>query len=562
MPGGAYCLAPTDPDRLEVGGRVKHRSAPAQGVALALYAFALPLVAFWQWERSASTAHPYWVRAIVIALSILWLIFLWQLRSAVKTIRAGLIVPGSGYQWLATTLLALLPLLGSQLHRHSPAPHGAISWQDQSKPGTLAGTSWLASAPLALAAKRVADGLRDQPSVNPDLMITQLRQRDPLIEAHILANLGKGAQGVVTLNSPPSESLKSPKDTTPTAASIASLTSTSLTIAFVRPGGVLDIPADWSLAKLESALVALHDGRLVLTGSEHQLLRALALSSRSKTLVLHLTTRDQIDPELANLCATLSRPLTTSRGELQPMPRVRLLQASPDIENLAQPLDPSLRRRLIEMASYLTLHQNEPVTGERLRSRVLAHAGVDASPRVLANVASALRRSLGADALGTRLHSVSAAGLYQSHGLTSDVQEFHNLMAVSRSCVGEEQQHHLREALELVRSEPLASSLRGFEWFIAEGHQAKLSRDGEWAALALADSALRTNDVELAFWAIRQGLLLDPYSDDLAEALTAIPRLREFRSNGTSASQHQSVGASGAIAVRWALTSLTQQVRQ
>lgn len=548
---------------MEVGLRVNGRSAPAQGVALAIYTLILPIVATWQWFSAHSSAHPVVVRILVVILILLWMLFLWQLKSALRTIQQGLVVPGSGYQWLATALVALLPILGSQQQRHSPAPHSSVSWHSSDLRSSDFGVApWVNLAPFALAAKRVSDSLREQPSVNPDLVITQLQQRDPATESHILAAIGKGRDGTISIDSAPPETVSPPRNISPVAAYIASTSTNSLTICFVRNGGVLQIPTNWTLSTLEQSLVALHDGRLVMTSSEHELLRALALNSRTKTLILHLAARDRVDPELAALCATLSHPLLFSSEDHDLAPRVRLLQANPDIENLAHPLEPSLRRRTIEMASYLTLHPGEPVTGDRLRSRVLVHAGVDASQRVLANVASALRRSLGSDGNGNRLHSVSAAGLYQAHGLTCDIQEFHYFVTVARSTVGVNQETPLRSALELVMSEPLSSSLRGFEWFIAEGHQAKLSRDGEWAALALSDLALRNGDVELAFWSIRQGLLLDPYSDDLAEALNAIPRLREFGGNRSGTAQHQAVGASGAIAVRWALTSLTQQVPQ
>ena len=50
---------------------------------------------------------------------------------------------------------------------------------------------------------------------------------------------------------------------------------------------------------------------------------------------------------------------------------VRLLTTSPRIEGLAQPLEPRRERRAVELVAYLALHQPEPVTGDRLRSRVL-----------------------------------------------------------------------------------------------------------------------------------------------------------------------------------------------
>jgi len=534
-----------------------------QGIALALYGLVLPLVASWEWFNASSSSYPQVVRIIVGLLVIMWLVFLWQLRGALQALREGLVVPGSGWQWLATGLVAVLSFFSAQHNRSSPATNTAISVDFQKVQGSdLAAGHWLLGAPLALAAKRVSDQLRDQSSLDPDLTISQLQQRDPILEAHLITQIGKRRSGHVDITSSPPANVTVARNVAPVAGYISSLTPQALTFSFVRNGGELDIPSTWSLTDLQRSVLALHDGRLIITSSEQELLRALALRSGAKTLILHASTRSQLDPEFAQLCATLSNPLVSSEQRPRHSPRVLMLQASPVLEHLAYPLDQSLRRRIIEMACYLALHSKEPITGDRLRTRVLSHAGVDASARVLANVASALRRSLGSDESGNYLHGVTSSGLYMTHGLYSDIEEFHHLITQARSTQGNRQVEYLRKALELVHGEPLASSLRGFEWFIAEGHQAQLSRDGEWAALALCGLASRSGDVELAFWAIRQGLLLDPYSDDLAEALTMIPRLREFGSNRTSTAQNQPVGASGAIEVRWALTSLSQQIGQ
>ena len=142
----------------------------------------------------------------------------------------------------------------------------------------------------------------------------------------------------MTIDSAPPDTASPLRNISPIAAYIASASTDSLTISFVKNGGVLQIPSSWTLGDLEQSLVALHDGRLVITSSEHQLLRALALTSRGKTLILHLTTPDRVDSELAALCATLSHPLISSGVVGDISPRVRLLQANPDIENLVHPL--------------------------------------------------------------------------------------------------------------------------------------------------------------------------------------------------------------------------------
>jgi hypothetical protein len=214
------------------------------------------------------------------------------------------------------------------------------------------------------------------------------------------------------------------------------------------------------------------------------------------------------------------------------------------------------------MVAYLALHRGEPVTGDRLRSRVLSHADVEASNRTLANTASAVRRSLGVNAKGPRLHPVTSSGLYATHGVTSDVETFHTLVSRARGLSVGEAAPLVHEALQLVHGEPLASALRGFEWFLADGHNASLQRDGEWAALVLHHDAMSQENYELAFWSLQQGLLVDPYSDVLLEALARVPRLRQFGGDRTSGSKDETVGSGGAVVVGWSFNGLGNQISQ
>jgi hypothetical protein len=110
-----------------------------------------------------------------------------------------------------------------------------------------------------------------------------------------------------------------------------------------------------------------------------------------------------------------------------------------------------------------------------------------------------------------------------------------------------------------VKGEPLASALRGFEWFLAEGFAARLSRDSEWAALALHHDALEHGRYEMAFWALQQGLLIDPYSDVLLEASARVPRLREFGVDQDQA-RDTTVVPGRAVAMSWSLSGLSNQV--
>jgi DNA-binding response OmpR family regulator len=352
-----------------------------------------------------------------------------------------------------------------------------------------------------------------------------------------------------------------------------------LVISFAREGGDLAIEASWNSDDVLASVVAMHDGRLVFAVTESELLRALATRVLHRTMVIYLGVASDLDDELRACCVTLSpisrsqplarfdfaQPVTMSsptRAVASADIRVELLRANPEVVGLVEPFTPTLRRRCVEMVAYLALHRGEPVTGDRLRSRVLSHADVEASNRTLANTASAVRRSMGTNTKGPRLHPVTSSGLYATHGVTSDVEIFHTLVTRARALSIEQASPLVREALLLVKGEPLASALRGFEWFLAEGHNASLQRDGEWAALVLHHDAMSHENYELAFWSLQQGLLVDPYSDVLLDALARVPRLRQFGGDGPGRTKHETVGTSGAVAVGWSFNGFGNQVSQ
>ena len=67
---------------------------------------------------------------------------------------------------------------------------------------------------------------------------------------------------------------------------------------------------------------------------------------------------------------------------------------------------------------------------------------------------------------------------------------------------------------------------------------------------------------ELAFWSLQQGLLVDPYSDVLLEALARVPRLRQFGGDRSRGAKDEAIGAGGAVAVGWSFNGLGDQVGQ
>jgi hypothetical protein len=554
-----------------------------QGGALVLYFALLPYVVYSKWHQVDHDTNSLMVHVILVLLIVFWFASLCQVLLNVRRLRRGRRVKSGASAWLAGLVVALLALIVPTPHApHEPiamsvayrAPASRGSSSPRRMPVPLSGAG---AVPLALMAKRRNDFLRepsdDASEFDVDESIELLRGLDANTIGHLATLAGDRPDGVLDVaDHPPGTTCAAP--TSPIVACLLGPSATGTLVGFAREGGRLPVRPSWNSDDLERNIVALHDGRVLFVRSEPELLRALATRTLRQSVVVYLGPSNEMDDELA-ACTITVRPYLEradhSEGSTllvaKPAPhagdlRVEFLRADPQVVGLVEAFTPTLRRRCVEMVAYLALHRHEPVTGERLRTRVLAHADVDASLRTLANTASAVRRSLGVDAQGPRLHPVSSSGLYVTHGLSSDVELFSTLVARARQLPVADASSLAHQALLLIKGEPLASALRGFEWFLAEGHGARLARDGEWAALVLHHASLERGNYELAFWSLQQGLLIDPYSDALGEALSRVPRLRQFGGDGSRTAQHRSVGARGAVAMSWSFARFTQQVFQ
>jgi hypothetical protein len=555
-----------------------------QGVALGAYFVMLPYVVEEKWRASSSFHERTPLRILLVILALFWVGFLVQVIRHIWLLRHGRRAGVGGSAWLAGVIVAVIALFFSSpgaTAKPVDAIHVSHAGYTSSVPPlhrTSPSLEGFGVVPLALMAKRRNDILRQGdeqvPEYDVDESIELLRAFDPGVLASVSARVHGRLDGVETvrfdaIHDAPMVEIQ------PLVACVLESSHEASLIGFAHEGGQLPILPSWSNDDIATNVVALHDGRLTFATSERELLRALATRSLGRHVVVYLGPSNDIDDELAACAITIQpylaltrnlefdiRDATTIGGARSGDLRVELLRADPFVHGLSECFTPTLRRRCIEMAAYLALHRHEPITGERLRTRVLTNADVDASQRTLANTASAVRRSFGVDDRGPRLHPVTSSGLYVTHGLTSDVELFSTLVARARQLPVDDAAPLTHQALLLIKGEPLSSALRGFEWFLAEGHGARLARDGEWAALALHHSALGRRNYELAFWALQQGLLIDPYSDAMTEALKRVPRLREFGRNGSSRTKDQPVSSRSAVAMSWSFASLSHHVSQ
>jgi hypothetical protein len=574
----------------------------------------LPYVVVTKWALANHEVHGTLIRGLLVCLALFWLAFLAQLGRNVTRLRKGIGISSSGSAWLAGLVVALLSfLLPNASHLTTPTPHSEhapiartynspppATRQPQSSRSMLVDSPpsaperpatppssphrhtpapLLGTLPMALIAKRRHDQLRQHqfecPDDQVDDVIELLRSYDPHLIARLRFLIGSERSGVVHVSSA-LESGELSSDTDALVGCLLAHDDDSI-LSFSREGGQLSIDANWTADEAKESIVALHNGRITFVDNQTELLRALATRALHNVTVVYQGSALDLDDELRASCITLSpgtrdgasdvivasnaaTPYRRHRSGIRPDVRVELLRASPAITGLDEPFVATLRRRCVEMVAYLALHRGEPITGERLRSRVLGYADIEASSRTLANTASAVRRSLGVNAQGPLLHPVSSSGLYETHGITSDVEMFHALVVRARALPLPEASMLAHEALRLVHGEPLASALRGFEWFLAEGHFAQLQRDGEYAALLVHHQSTNQGDYELAFWALQQGLRIDPFSDALIEAIARVPRLRQFGGDRTRRTQDESVGAGGTVAVGWSFNRLGNQI--
>jgi len=213
----------------------------------------------------------------------------------------------------------------------------------------------------------------------------------------------------------------------------------------------------------------------------------------------------------------LSNGVVPGRGTVE----VRLLTTTPRLEGLHEALPVNRARRAVELVAYLALHQDDEVTSDRLRTRVLGSSDADAASKTLFNIAAAARRALGPDAAGRALLPPgSRTGRYRvTEEVTVDVHRAALLAAEGSTTQDPEvAMALLRSALALIEGEPMANALSGYAWWEAEGHAARIAAVLVNAAGNLAALAVDTRRFDLAQWGLAQARLVDPYSEALSRA--------------------------------------------
>lgn len=246
--------------------------------------------------------------------------------------------------------------------------------------------------------------------------------------------------------------------------------------------------------------------------------------STNDSLISEQLTVQQSEPPIRPLrfSAPLSTnsPIASSAGDLE----VKLLTALPSIEGLHDALPPKRVRRATEVIAYLALHQPDPISSDRLRTRVLGSPDSDAAAKTLFNTVGAARRALGSDLTGQLyLPNASRYGHYKlSELVTVDVTRTTRLVVAAKSANSVDESIALyRAAFDLVKGEPLAGVLSGYSWWRSEGHEARLTTTIVDAACRAVQLAISEGLLDLASWILDRSRLVDPYSELLSRAAMA-----------------------------------------
>lgn len=527
---------------------VRVRPSAASGLLLIAYLVAVPAATPTIWTRAHDAQSPRLALALVASLLALWCVVVIRLLHTVWRQRHGQTTSG-GFGWLAGLMLSMTSfMVGPAVAATSSAADVSQSVHHHTKQASVVSAS--AGLPIALMAKRRRDELKQLRVIleegEVEDVINELQAVDEALIQRVIDALPPDDCGLIDIEhfdatGPVAANVDSPVLVVPVRNERK-----QWKLAYARPGGTIAVPTETNLQALASVATALHrDGRIVVTSSSLETVRQLALRPSPRVMVLHLGS-DDLDSDIARLCVRVahraegSERLNRTAEKLRSRRPaelvatrifVRLLRPVAVVEGLSEAFNSDLRRRCIEMTAYLAVHRHDVVTGDRLRARVLGGGNSDASPRTLANTASAVRRSLGTHGSIPRLLPVTSGGHYRTEDVSSDLERFHALVALAQEQSAEEFVC-LTEAMSLIEGEPLSAELRGFEWFLAEGHLARLQRDAEWAALRLAQLAITSGDFDMAYYALERGQLIDPYSDDIVAALARVPRRRDLITTG------------------------------
>ena len=159
-------------------------------------------------------------------------------------------------------------------------------------------------------------------------------------------------------------------------------------------------------------------------------------------------------------------------------------------------VSPPERAVVVELACYLALHRERPVTGESLRAALRPDGSKEQSAKTLRTYLSMLRKALGPDALPSR----PSGGYQLASWVTTDWQRF---LELSRS----DDVDDALEALSLIRGRPFEGVPSGtYAWVFSEFLVSDMEVTTASVVTRAVEKLVQADDLERALGAVRHGL--------------------------------------------------------
>jgi DNA-binding SARP family transcriptional activator len=179
--------------------------------------------------------------------------------------------------------------------------------------------------------------------------------------------------------------------------------------------------------------------------------------------------------------------------------------------------------------SYLAVHDDRPRTVDDAQTALWPTVGTEAdiTRKTFTNHVTAVRRAVGTRHLPD---NVQRNG-YRLEGATTDWHRFRALAAQVERAAGTQRDQLRTSALRLVRGVPFESELsRWFQWADSEGLRTAITKAVVTVAVEAHAERVQAGDLDGAEWALRQGLLANPFELTLWACLADVIQARDDRS--------------------------------
>jgi DNA-binding SARP family transcriptional activator len=175
--------------------------------------------------------------------------------------------------------------------------------------------------------------------------------------------------------------------------------------------------------------------------------------------------------------------------------------------------------------TYLAMHQDRPRTVDDAQTALWPiSTEEDITRKTFLNYVTTVRRAIGTRHLPD---DVQRNGYRLEHA-TTDWHRFRALVTRADRATGTQAHQLRRAALELVQGVPFESELsRWFQWTDSEGLRTAITKAIVVLAVAAHAECVQGGDLDGAEWALRQGLLANPFELTLWECLVDVVQARD-----------------------------------